>query len=404
MAADEAGLRLSTAAGDFTLPLLAAERQNAQRANVQRANVQRANAQAFEVTAPFTLKDARAVMPDIVGHAASNPQSGGLPYATFFGGGADEQGASIAVNSAGEAYVTGVTTSLDFPASPGYDTSPSVIPEAFVVKLNAAGTGLLYATFLGGSSDDYGSGIAVDNTGEVYVVGATASPDFPASVGSGYDTTHNDLFDAYVVKLNDAGTALRYATFLGGSDDDLGLDIAVDSTNRAYVTGYTESGDFPASLGPGYDTTHNGARDVFIVKLDAAGTALCYATFLGGSADEEGFGIAVDGAGQAYVTGYTWSAGFPASLGPGYDTSLDGPSDAFVVNLDATGAALLYATFLGGSSVEGGRALAVDDARPGLRHGLYLLGRLSGQPRPRLRYLPQRQRRRLRREAGRGRR
>ena len=130
----------------------------------------------------------------------------------------------------------------------------------------------------------------------------------------------------------------------------------MDSAGQAYVTGRTSSADFPASLGPGYDTSFNGSSggDAFVVKLDAAGTALRYATFLGGSAGDSGYGIAVDGAGQAYVTGSTSSADFPASLGPGYDTSFNGSGDAFVVKLDAAGTALRYATFLGGSGSDGG--------------------------------------------------
>ena len=132
--------------------------------------------------------------------------------------------------------------------------------DAFVVKLNVSGTALLYATFLGGSSNDYGSGIAVDGSGNAYVTGDTNSTDFPAASGPGYDTTFNGGYlDAFVVKLNASGMALLYATFLGGSGDDCGNGIAVDGSGNAYVTGYTTSTDFPAALGPGYDCTHNGS-------------------------------------------------------------------------------------------------------------------------------------------------
>ena len=142
------------------------------------------------------------------------------------------------------------------------------------------------------------------------------------------------MLDAFVVKLDAAGATLHYATYLGANNWDDGFAIAVDGAGQAYVTGKTDSADFPASLGPGYDTNHNGNNDAFVVKLNAAGAALRYATFLGGSGDEEGTGIAVDGNSQAYVTGYTGSANFPASLGPGYDTSYNGSDDAFVVKLD----------------------------------------------------------------------
>ena len=250
------------------------------------------------------------------------------------------------MDATGQAYITGVTYSADFPASlgPGYDTSYNGdYSDVFVVKLDAAGTGLRYATFLGGSGEDIGRGVAVDGAGQAYVTGSTGSADFPASPGPGYDSSYNGgSVDAFVVKLDVAGTGLRYATFLGGSDLDIGRGIAVDGAGQAYVTGTTRLPNFPASLGPGYDITYNGPSsngpdDAFVVKLDAAGTGLRYATFLGGSNIDYGSGIAVDGAGQAYVTSFTESADFPASLGLGYDTSFNGGTDAFVVKLDAAG-------------------------------------------------------------------
>ena len=186
-----------------------------------------------------------------------------------------------------------------------------------MVKLNASGTALLYATFLGGSQEDTGTGIAVDGSGNAYATGNTGY-DFPAVLGPGYDMTYNGLYDAFAVKLNVSGTALLYATFLGGSDNDYGKGIAVDGSGNAYVIGDTYSTDFPAALGPGYDTTHNNSvyrhTDAFVVKLNASGTALPYATFLGGSATDEAYSIAVNSAGNAYVTGCTDSTDFPAAL------------------------------------------------------------------------------------------
>jgi len=291
----------------------------------------------------------------------------GLVYATFLGGSDYEDGYGIALDSEGQAYVTGCTASTDFPAASGlgYDTSHNGgSGDAYVVKLDASGTALVYATFLGGGSEDVGLGIAVDSAGQAYVTGDTDSTDFPAVSGPGYDTSYHGNYDAFVVKLNAGGMGLLYATFLGGGGAEEGDDIALDGAGQAYVTGQTCSADFPAANGPGYDTSHNGGQgDAYVVKLNASGMALVYATYLGGGSEDMGLGIAVDGEGQAYVTGNTDSADFPAASGPGYDTSYHGNYDAFVVKLSASGTSVVYATFLGGGDSEGGSSVAVDGAR-----------------------------------------
>jgi len=335
----EGHLLLTTALGEFSLPLLALEGLGPDGEARPLAldltpRTLTPGPQLFEVSSPFALGE-----DDVQGEGSrllAGPSD--LLYATFLGGSDSDGGSGIAVGGSGQAYVTGWATSPDFPAAsgPGYDTSHNGLTDAFVVKLNASGTALAYATFLGGSDSDSGSGIAVDGAGQAYVTGYTYSADFPAA-GAGYDTTHNGSRDAFVVKLNASGTALAYATFLGGSDSDDGSGIAVDGAGQAYVSGTTGSTDFPAADGPGYDTSHNGGRyDAFVVKLSASGSALLYGTFLGGSEDDWGEDIAVDGAGQAYVSGYTESGNFPAASGPGYDTSYNGSQDAFVLKL-ATG-------------------------------------------------------------------
>jgi len=294
-----------------------------------------------------------------------NPAGTSLTYATFLGGSSIDYGHSIAVDGPGNAYVTGHTWSANFPAAggPGYDTSHNGYYDAFVVKLNPGGTGLAYATFLGGSDYDSGTGIAVDGSGHAYVTGNTESSNFPAAGGPGYDISYNGGdYDAFVVKLNPGGTGLAYATFLGGRSSDHSSDTAVDGSGNIYVTGNTDSPNFPAAGGPGYDTSYNGDYDAFVVKLNPAGTGLAYATFLGGSAGDGGGGIAVDGSGSAYVTGYTYSSNFPAAGGPGYDTSHNGENDAFVVRLNASGTGLAYATFLGGSLEDDGVGIAVDSS------------------------------------------
>jgi len=235
------------------------------------------------------------------------------------------------VDGAGAAYVTGYTESTDFPTTAGaWDTGHSGYYDAFVVKVNAAGSGLAYATFLGGSDYDDGYGIAVDGAGAAYVTGWTSSADFPTTAGA-WDTGHNGDLDAFVVKMNADGSGLLYGTFLGGSLDDYGCDIAVDGAGAAYVTGYTWSADFPTTAGA-WDTGHNGVPDAVVVQLNADGSGLAYATFLGGSDYDVGYGIAVDGAGAAYVTGDTYSTDFPTTAGA-WDTGHNGGYDAFVVKL-----------------------------------------------------------------------
>jgi hypothetical protein len=287
-----------------------------------------------------------------------NPAGSGLAYATFLGGSDYDFGYTIAVDGAGSAYVTGYTWSSDFPTTSGaFDRSYNGYWDAFVVKLNPAGSGLAYATFLGGSNDDRGYAIAVDGTGSAYVTGDTKSTDFPTTPGA-FDRSHNGYWDAFVVKLNPAGSELAYATFLGGSGEDYSLAIAVDGTGSVYVTGGTGSSDFPTTPGA-FDRSHNGGRDAFVAKLNPAGSALAYATFLGGSADDRGTAIAVDGAGSAYVTGDTGSSDFPTTPGA-FDRSYHGSGDAFMVKLNPAGSALAYATFLGGSDYDNGQGIAVD--------------------------------------------
>ena len=288
--------------------------------------------------------------------AKVNAAGTALVYAGFLGGSGNGSGSGIAVDGAGNAYVTGDTWSTDFPVTGGPDLTYNGGWDVFVAKVNAAGTSLVYAGFLGGSSDDYGNGIAVDDAGNAYVTGYTGSTDFPATGGP--DLTYNGGdYDAFVAKVNAAGTALVYAGFLGGSGNGSGSGIAVDGAGNAYVTGDTWSTDFPVTGGP--DLTYNGGRDAFVAKVNAAGIALVYAGFLGGSSDDHGSGIAVDDAGNAYITGRTGSTDFPAIGGPDL-THNGGDWDAFVTKVNAAGTGLVYAGFLGGSNWDWGSGTAVD--------------------------------------------
>ncbi len=292
-----------------------------------------------------------------------------LVYSTFLGGSGNDFGRAIAVNAAGEAFVTGYTTSAGFPTTAGaFDTTHNGgTYDVFVTRLNATGTALIYSTFLGGStgSEDFGYGIAINAANEAFITGATfaSGTNFPTTAGA-YDTGHNGGGrDVFVTRLNATGSGLVYSTFLGGSSTDEATGIAVNSANEAFVTGLTSSADFPTTAGS-YDTSHNGGgNDAFVTRLNATGTALVYSTFLGGSGVDQGYGIAVNSANEAFVTGYTTDAvtDFPTTAGS-FATAHNGGLDAFVTRLNAAGTALLYSTFLGGSNDDYGYGIAVNAA------------------------------------------
>ncbi len=325
-----------------------------------------------------------SVGPDVTFNGAAdafvakvNAAGTGLVYAGYIGGSGEDRGTGIAVDGAGNAYVTGQTDSTEasFPVLVGPDlTFNGGLADAFVAKVNAAGTALVYAGYIGGSGEDGGTGIAVDGTGNAYVTGDTSSTQATFPVLAGPDLTFNGgPFDAFVAKVNAAGTAEVYAGYIGGSGEDRGTGIAVDGAGNAYVTGDTSStqATFPVLVGP--DLTFNGGLfDAFVAKVNAAGTALVYAGYIGGSDSDLGFGIAVDGTGNAYVTGQTVSteASFPVSVGP--DLTYNGANDAFVAKVNASGAALAYAGYIGGSSDDLGAGIAVDVAG-----NAYVTGRTS---------------------------
>ena len=367
---DAGYLRLATAVGEFALPLMQAVTAEGMPLDLMTAQPEISDG---EIRTPFTISASNLQSLPHLPTTQDNPDD--LLYSTFLGGSDWDTGEAIVVDPDGSAYVTGATGSFDFPTTAGaFDTSidGSRNYDAFVVKVNADGTGLAYATFLGGSQSDEGRAIAVDGAGSAYVTGWTASSDFPTTAGAfdrscgtdgncNYEGGLNRYYDAFVVKVNADGTELAYATFLGGSGQDLSYAIAVDGAGSAYVTGWTASSDFPTTAGA-FDISHNGGYyDAFVVKVNAGGTGLAYATFLGGSDHDYGEAIAVDGAGSAYVTAGTYSHDFPTTAGA-FDTSLDGDEDTFVVKVNADGTGLAYATFLGGSGQDLSYAIAVDGA------------------------------------------
>jgi hypothetical protein len=271
-----------------------------------------------------------------------NATGSALVYSTYLGGSGGDSGYGIAVDASGAAYVTGSTGSSNFPTASALQGVLAGVGDAFVSKLNAAGSALVYSTYLGGSGDEGGSQIAVDALGAAYLTGTTTSTDFPTA--NPLQATHGGgWYDAFVSKLNAAGSALVYSTYLGGSGGERASGIAVDASGAAYVAGATRS--------TSYD-------DVFVSKLNAAGSALIYSTSLGGRYTDGGSAVAVDATGAAYVTGVTESDDFPTASAL-QTTHGGGVSDAFVIKLNATGS-VVYSTYLGGTGSDGGAAVAVD--------------------------------------------
>jgi len=286
-----------------------------------------------------------------------------LIYAGYIGGSSDAYGYGIAVDATGAAYVTGFTNSSEatFPVVGGPDLTYNSGVDAFVAKVDPSGMALSYAGYIGGSSSDNGTGIAVDATGAAYVTGWTYSSEATFPVVGGPDLTYNGGYDAFVSKVAPDGTVLIYSGYIGESGYDGGSGIAVDSTGAAYVTGATSSSEatFPVVGGP--DLTFNGYYDAFVAKVVPDGTALSYAGYIGGSSLDYGTGIAVDATGAAYVTGFTESseATFPVVDGPDL-THNGGYYDAFVAKVAPDGTALSYAGYIGGSEYDSGSDIAVD--------------------------------------------
>jgi len=289
----------------------------------------------------------------------------GLTYCGFIGGTDEDYGMGIAVGNEGNAYVTGYTASDDssFPAIGGLSTSHKGGSDVFVAKVNTNGSGLVYCGFIGGAEDDEGRGIAVDSSGNAYVTGFTSSTETTFPETKGPDLSSNGKKDAFIAKVNTGGSGLDYCGFIGGTEDDEGRGIAVDSNSNAYVTGYTNSTEtsFPKVVGP--DLSHNGGSDVFVAKVKGDGSGFGYCGFIGGIGTEYGYGIAVDSGGSAYVTGFTTSANgsFPVIGGP--DLSHNGGEyDAFVTKVQVDGKGLILSGFLGGAGLDEGRGLALDSS------------------------------------------
>jgi hypothetical protein len=284
-----------------------------------------------------------------------NTSGDALVYSTYLGGSGPDRARGIAVDTKGNAYITGWTYSLDFPTiSAVFGKKSAGFHDAFITKINASGSKLVYSMYLGGSNYDVGNGIAVDNYGNSYVTGYTNSTDFPTASAM-YPTYAGGYHDAFITKINASGSKLIYSTYLGGNHDDVGYDIAVDTPGNAYITGMTWSNNFPV-VSP-VQKNIAGNNDAFITKLDTKGS-IAYSTYLGGSTYDGGYGIAVDLFGNAYITGVTRSDDFPITQG-NYGKPA-GDNDAFVTKMNASGSKLAYSLYLGGDNDDIGYGIDVD--------------------------------------------
>ena len=296
-----------------------------------------------------------------------SPDGSRLLYSTYLGGSNEDIGTGIAVDSAGNAYLTGHTYSTDFPTTPGAsDTALSGQRDGFVAKLNAAGDGLVYSAYLGGDSWDYGQSIALDDSGSAYVGGFTHGS-FPVTAGAA-QTVFGGMGDGFVTKLSPDGGTVVYSTYIGGYSWEAVGGIAVDHAGHAYLATGTPSDDFPTTPGA-YDRicencSTNYSGDAAAVKLSADGSRFVYSTLVGGTdaPSQEGFqDVAVDSAGNAYLVGYSSETNFPTTPNA-LQRGLGGGEDIVVVKLNADGSDLLYSTYLGGSGVDWGYGIALDES------------------------------------------
>jgi hypothetical protein len=297
--------------------------------------------------------------------------SGSISYSTYLGGSLSDMASSIAVDSTGSVYVAGAAMSADFPVAGAPQSKLAGESNAFIAKLSADGSRLVYSTYLGGTDADGASGIAVDSQGQAYITGVTSSRNFPTA-NAVLPAHAGGFFDGFVAKLNSAGNQFVYSTFLGGRGEDRALRIAVDGPGNAYVTGDTDSSDFPTlnSL----QAVNNGSSDAFVVKLNPTG-AMVYSTFVGGRGLDGGTGIAADSNGFVYVTGFTASNDFPL-VSPVQQAS-GGAFDAFVLVLDKSGSTALLSSYLGGSGIDSGFGISADS-----KGGVYLMGQTNSRDLP----------------------
>jgi len=285
--------------------------------------------------------------------------NGTLIYSTYLGGTKLDTGNGIVLDNSGNIYITGYTTSTNFPiTSDAYQNTSGGSNDAFLSKFNSNGT-LIYSTYLGGTKADTGYGVALDSNGNIYLIGSTASTNFPTTTDAYQPTLSGGSgYDAFLSKFNSTGS-LVYSTYLGGTSSDYGQSIAVDNNGNIYLTGYTQSSDFPITSDAYQNTSGGGSNDAFLSKFNSNGT-LIYSTYLGGSDTEKGKGIVVDSNGNIYITGYTTSTNFPTTS-DAYQPTFSGGSggDVFLSKFNNNGN-LTYSTYLGGTGNDLGYGIALD--------------------------------------------
>jgi len=288
-----------------------------------------------------------------------------LVYSTFIGGSAYEVSNDLTVDSSGSVYVVGFSRSADYPVVNPFQAKNKGSEDVFITKLSPDGSSLVYSSFLGGTSQEWGKGIAIDKKGAAYVAGSTVSADFP--IKKAFQKTYQGAkeyypWDGFITKIHPKGNRLVYSSFLGGNGQDLAYGVAVNSKGEAFITGGTSSTNFPRKKA--VQKSFGGRTDAFVCKVHRSGNRLLYSTFLGGDSYDSGNGIAVDAKGAAYVVGETSSYDFPVKsaaqgvLIKDYDES---ENDVFVTKLSPTGRKIVYSTFLGGGQYDRGNDIAVDN-------------------------------------------
>jgi uncharacterized repeat protein (TIGR01451 family) len=303
-----------------------------------------------------------------------------LVYSTYLGGTGDDPGSSIAIDSSNNIYVAGTTNSTNFPTQAAAFPNKAGLGDIFVTKIAANGGSIIYSTYIGGSGQDRGDGIAVDSNGSAYVVGRvdSSSTNFPTTPGVIGPTYRGGDFDGVAFKLNPQGNGLAYSTFIGAEDNDSTEGVAVDSSGSAYLTGGTKSQGFPVT-GTGFQTTRSGDTDAYLMRLNSTGTALMYSTYIGGSGTDRGSGVAIDSNGNAYVAGYTSAPDFPTQ--DAFQNSFGGSFDAFVARIDtnASGAAsLIFCSYFGGTGDDKAYGVAIDNGG----NNVYVTGQTSSNNLP----------------------